>query len=422
MDQAIRDMMNELGERAKIASSTLATASTEAKNTALRAAARALRENSGKIISENDKDMAAVDARPDYKASYKDRLRLNADRVEAMASGLEDIAQLADPVGQSIAELSPRNADLNIQRVRVPLGVIGIIYESRPNVTADAGALCLKSGNACILRGGSDSNNSSRIITECLHKGLTEAGLPTSCIQMIPTTNRDAVGALLTMPKFVDVIVPRGGRNLIERVQRDSRVPVFSHLEGLNHIFLDKAADPQKAYAVIENSKLRRTGVCGSLETLLIHTDVAETLGKDIVLHMLDKNCEIRGDETVQSYDARIKMATEEDWKTEYLAPILSVRIVQNIEEALDHIATYGSGHTDCIMTENTATAARFLQQVDSAIVMHNASTQFADGGEFGMGAEIGISTGRMHARGPVGVEQLTTFKYCVVGDGTTRD
>lgn len=420
-DQEISTMMEDLGKRAKAASLQLANAPANQKNEALRNAAAALRTNTQKILDENAKDMAAVNDRPDYKASYKDRLLLTRDRVEAMAVGLEDIANLADPVGEIIATLTPRNPELTIQRVRVPLGVIGIIYESRPNVTADAGALCLKSGNTCILRGGSDSINSSRVIAECLHQGLRDAELPADCIQMIPTSDRRAVGALLKAVQYVDVIVPRGGRNLIERVQNESKVPVFSHLEGLNHIFLDKNADPKKARQVIENSKLRRTGVCGSLETLLIHEDVAFTFGKDIVKYLIGKGCEIRGDDIIQSYDECIIAATEDDWKTEYLAPTLSVRVVSNLDEAMDHIATYGSGHTDCIVTEDGPNAQRFLQEVDSAIVIHNASTQFADGGEFGMGAEIGISTGRMHARGPVGVEQLTTFKYQVIGNGTIR-
>ena len=420
-DQQIADLMNDLGERAKAASKQLANAPAAQKNDALHRAAAALRKNTQKILAENAKDMAAVNERPNYKKSYKDRLLLTPDRIESMAKGLDDIAGLRDPVGETISTLSPPNPDLTIQRVRVPLGVIGIIYESRPNVTADAGALCLKSGNTCILRGGSDSIHSSRIISDCLHEGLKEAGLPTDCIQMIPTTDRRAVGALLQAVNFVDVIVPRGGRNLIERVQRESKVPVFSHLEGLNHIFLDKAADAKKARDVILNSKLRRTGVCGSLETLLIHADIVSTLGADIIKYMIDHECEIRGDDIIQSLNTNVKKAEEADWKTEYLDAILSVKVVSSLDEAMSHIATYGSGHTDCIITEDPGNAARFLKEVDSAIVIHNASTQFADGGEFGMGAEIGISTGRMHARGPVGVEQLTTFKYNVIGNGTIR-
>ncbi len=420
-DQQIAELMEDLGKRAKAASLQLANAPAEQKNAALRHSAKILRQKKTEILAENAKDMDAVNDRPDYKESYKDRLLLTPDRIESMAKGLEDIADLQDPVGEIIATLSPRNPELSIQRVRVPLGVIGIIYESRPNVTADAGALCLKSGNTCILRGGSDSIHSSRIIAACLHEGLQEAGLPADCIQMIPTTDRRAVGALLQAVQFVDVIVPRGGRNLIERVQKESKVPVFSHLEGLNHIFLDNKADPKKALDVILNSKLRRTGVCGSLETLLIHEDIVFMLGTEVIEHMIAQGCEIRGDDTIQSLNEKVVAAKEADWKTEYLAPILSVKVVSNLDEAMDHIATYGSGHTDCIITEDPDNAARFLQQVDSAIVMHNASTQFADGGEFGMGAEIGISTGRMHARGPVGVEQLTTFKYQVVGNGTIR-
>ncbi len=417
----IEEIMSELGRRAKAAARQLRNAETEQKNTALRAAAASLRENCSQILKANDLDMAAVDKKENYKASYKDRLKLNEARVEAMAVGLEDIAGLADPVGEEIAQLTPKNRELDIRRVRVPLGVIGIIYESRPNVTADAGALCLKSGNACILRGGSDSFYSSRTIHACLQNGLMAAGLNGDCILLTPTKDKEAVSKLLTMSDTVDVIVPRGGKNLIKLVQEESKVPVFSHLEGLNHIYLDQQANPQKAFEVIQNSKLRRTGVCGSLETLLIHADVAFTYGEDIIKQLIEQDCEIRGDDIIQSLDKRVVAAKEEDWRTEYLDSILSVRVVENLDEAIQHIATYGSGHTDCIITENAPHAARFLNEVDSAIVIHNASTQFADGGEFGMGAEIGISTGRMHARGPVGVEQLTTFKYRVVGNGTIR-
>ncbi|WP_169566171.1 glutamate-5-semialdehyde dehydrogenase [Sneathiella limimaris] len=417
----IEAIMNEMGQRAKAASQQLANAPTEQKNAALKAAARSLIENTQHIMEENSKDMDAVNQRPDYKDSYKDRLKLDKDRIKAMADGLEDIAKLNDPVGEVIANLTPRNRDLTIERVRVPLGVIGIIYESRPNVTADAGALCLKSGNACILRGGSDSFHSSRAILGCLQNGLKEAGLDPNCIQLIPTTDRAAVGKLLTMTDTVDVIVPRGGRGLIERIQRESKIPVFSHLDGLVHIYLDKEADPKKALDVIWDAKLRRTGICGALETLLIHEDVAFTFAPSIIEELLKSGCEIRGDDIIQSMDERVKKATEEDWKTEYLDKILSVRVVSGLEEAMHHIETYGSHHTDCIITENDAVATQFLNEVNSAIVVRNASTQFADGGEFGMGAEIGISTGKMHARGPVGVEQLTTFKYKVIGDGTTR-
>ncbi|MBO6825013.1 MAG: glutamate-5-semialdehyde dehydrogenase [Sneathiella sp.] len=417
--QSIDDVMEELGRGAKKAAHILSLAPREAKDKALKEAANSLRENAAAILEANEKDMADAVERG-TASSFLDRLKLNTDRIESMAKGLEDIASLNDPVGDVIAEWDRPNG-LAISRVRVPLGVIGIIYESRPNVTADAGALCLKSGNACILRGGSESYRSSQAIWTCLQEGLKAADLPEDAIQMIPTTDRAAVGKLLTMAGYVDVIVPRGGRNLIERVQNESRIPVFSHLDGLVHIYLDKDADADKAAEIIFNSKLRRTGICGSLETLLIHKDVIETMGRAAIAKLLDANCEIRGDDTIRMLDSRIKPATDDDWSTEYLDAILSVKVVADQVEAMDHIATYGSHHTDCILTENAEAAARFLNEVDSAIVLHNASTQFADGGEFGMGAEIGISTGKMHARGPVGVEQLTSFKYQVRGNGQTR-
>lgn len=417
--QSIDDVMEELGRGAKKAAHILSLAPRETKDKALKEAANSLRENAAAILEANEKDMADAVERG-TASSFLDRLKLNTDRIESMAKGLEDIASLNDPVGDVIAEWDRPNG-LAISRVRVPLGVIGIIYESRPNVTADAGALCLKSGNACILRGGSESYRSSQAIWTCLQEGLKAADLPEDAIQMIPTTDRAAVGKLLTMAGYVDVIVPRGGRNLIERVQNESRIPVFSHLDGLVHIYLDKDADANKAAEIIFNSKLRRTGICGSLETLLIHKDVIETMGRAAIAKLLDANCEIRGDDTIRMLDSRIKPATDDDWSTEYLDAILSVKVVADHVEAMDHIATYGSHHTDCILTENAEAAARFLNEVDSAIVLHNASTQFADGGEFGMGAEIGISTGKMHARGPVGVEQLTSFKYQVRGNGQTR-
>lgn len=415
----IAAMMKELGRGARKAAKILSLAPTDAKNKALREAAQALRARNDEILAANAKDMAAARAKG-ISAALLDRLELNDARVESMAAGLDAIAELKDPVGDIIAEWGRPNG-LRISRVRVPLGVIGIIYESRPNVTADAGSLCLKAGNACILRGGSESYHSSRAIWSCLQQGLSAAGLPVEAIQMIPTTDRAAVGELLTMSDYVDVIVPRGGRNLIERVQRESRIPVFSHLDGLVHIYIDEKADAEKAQDVVFNSKMRRVSICGALETLLVNRTVANTVLPVILDDLITAGCDIRGDTSVQALDARVKPATEEDWRTEYLEPILSVRIVDDLRAAIDHIEFYGSHHTDCIITEDQEAAATFMREVDSAIVLHNASTQFADGGEFGMGAEIGISTGKMHARGPVGVEQLTSFKYVVKGNGQTR-
>ncbi|MFC4272051.1 glutamate-5-semialdehyde dehydrogenase [Sneathiella chungangensis] len=415
----IAAMMKELGRGARKAAKILSLAPTDAKNKALREAAQALRASNDEILAANAKDMAAARAKG-ISAALLDRLELNDARVESMAAGLDAIAELKDPVGDIIAEWDRPNG-LRISRVRVPLGVIGIIYESRPNVTADAGSLCLKAGNACILRGGSESYHSSRAIWSCLQQGLSAAGLPVEAIQMIPTTDRAAVGELLTMSDYVDVIVPRGGRNLIERVQRESRIPVFSHLDGLVHIYIDEKADAEKAQDIVFNSKMRRVSICGALETLLVNRAVADTVLPGILDDLITAGCEIRGDTSVQALDARVKPATEEDWRTEYLEPILSVRIVDDLRAAIDHIEFYGSHHTDCIITEDQEAAATFMREVDSAIVLHNASTQFADGGEFGMGAEIGISTGKMHARGPVGVEQLTSFKYVVKGNGQTR-
>ena len=415
----ISRMMEELGRGARNAAKILSLAPTETKDKALREAARALRARKSEIMSANAKDIAAAKAK-DISAALLDRLELNDERIEAMAMGLGMIAELKDPVGEIMAEWDRPNG-LEISRVRVPLGVIGIIYESRPNVTADAGSLCLKAGNACILRGGSESYHSSRAIWSCLQEGLSSAGLPIEAIQMIPTTDRAAVGELLTMSDYVDVIVPRGGRNLIERVQRESRIPVFSHLDGLVHIYIDEMADPSKARSIVINSKMRRVSVCGALETLLVNRAVAGELLPGILGDLITAGCEVRGDATVQAMDGRVKAATEEDWQTEYLEPILSVRVVDDMTAAIDHIEFYGSHHTDCIITEDAAAVQKFMQEVDSAILLHNASTQFADGGEFGMGAEIGISTGKMHARGPVGVEQLTSFKYIVKGTGQTR-
>ncbi len=418
-DGDIAAMMEELGRRARKAAKILSLAPTEAKNKALIEAAKALRARKTDILAANEKDLIAGRAKG-LTAALLDRLELNDARIEAMAAGLDAIAELPDPVGDIMTEWERPNG-LQISRVRVPLGVIGIIYESRPNVTADAGALCLKAGNACILRGGSESYHSSRAIWSCLQDGLSAAALPVDAIQMIETTDRAAVGALLTLSDYVDVIVPRGGRGLIERVQKESRIPVFSHLDGLVHIYIDAKADPTKTRQIVLNSKMRRVSICGALETLLVSRSVAEALLPAILTDLIEAGCEIRGDEAVRKLDTRVGEATEEDWRTEYLEPILSVRIVEDLTAAIKHIETYGSHHTDCIITEDTDAARRFMQEVDSAIVLQNASTQFADGGEFGFGAEIGISTGKMHARGPVGVEQLTSFKYIVRGDGQTR-
>jgi len=350
-----------------------------------------------------------------------DRLALDAARIESMARGVEEIAALADPIGATVAQWTRPNG-LDISRVRVPLGVIGIIYESRPNVTCDAGSLCLKSGNAAILRGGSESVHSSRAIHACLVDGLIAAGLPAASIQLVPTTDRAAVGYLLSsMTDYIDVVVPRGGKSLVARVQQEARVPVIGHLEGVCHVFVDRDSDLAMARAIVKNAKLRRTGVCGSAETVLIDAACAATHLAPVIMDLLDAGCEVRGDAAVQKVDVRVKAATEQDWYTEYLDAIIAARVVDGVDAAIEHIGKYGSAHTDSIVTANAGTAQRFLERVDSAIVLHNASTQFADGGEFGMGAEIGISTDRFHARGPVGVEQLTSYKYVVRGTGQVR-
>jgi glutamate-5-semialdehyde dehydrogenase len=379
-----------------------------------------IRRSANDILSENARDLENAKAK-DMKASFVDRLTLTEARLDAMAKGLEEIAALPDPVGQVMAQWTRPNG-LAFSRVRVPIGVIGIIFESRPNVTADAGGLCLKSGNAAILRGGSDSFHSSGAIIACLQRGLDIAGLPRTAIQMVPNADRDCVGLMLEgLGGTLDLIVPRGGKSLVARVQQDARIPVFSHLEGICHVYVDKAADTEMAKAVCLNAKMRRTGVCGSTETILIDKAGAERNLKPIIATLIDAGCEIRGDASARHADPRVRPATEEDWSTEYLDAIVSMKLVDGVDEAMAHIARYGSQHTDSIITEDSATAERFLTQVDSAIVLHNASTQFADGGEFGFGAEIGIATGKLHARGPVGVEQLTTFKYQVRGKGQTR-
>jgi len=418
-DESLAAQMDALGRRARAAADQLADAPTAAKNQALLAAAAAIRADSDKILAANRQDLDAATGH-DMSAAMIDRLTLNPSRVEAMAVGLEEVAALPDPVG-TIEQVVTRPNGLRIEKVRVPLGVIGIIYESRPNVTADAAALCLKAGNAAILRGGSESARSSAAILAALATGLAAAGLPTDAIQRVPTQDRAAVGILLTLDRYLDVIIPRGGKSLIRRVAAESRIPVLKHLDGICHVYVDRAADLSKARAIILNAKLRRTGVCGSAETLLVDRPVATSHLVPMLDDLIAAGCEIRGDAATQALDARVTPATIEDWSTEYLAPILSVRIVDGVDAAIAHIRTYGSQHTESIVTEDPATAERFLGRVDSAIVIHNASTQFADGGEFGMGAEIGISTGKLHARGPVGVAELTSYKYRVRGTGQIR-
>ncbi|MEM8590182.1 MAG: glutamate-5-semialdehyde dehydrogenase [Pseudomonadota bacterium] len=408
-----------MGKRAREAARLLASASSDQKDRALKAMARSLREDADQILSANAKDVAVAEQNG-LTGAFLDRLALNADRIEAMAQGLEAIAALPDPVGEELARWQRPNG-LDIARVRVPLGVVGIIYESRPNVTADAGALCLKAGNAAILRGGSESFHSSRAIAASLASGLAEAGLPTEAIQLVPTRDRAAVGAMLKAQGLIDIIVPRGGKSLIARVQDESRVPVLAHLDGICHVYVHRDADPEKAKAIAVNAKMRRTGICGAAETLLIDRTAAPAVLPGILDALIAKGCEIRGDAATQALDSRVAAALDEDWDTEYLDAVLAVRQVDGLDQALDHIERHGSHHTDSIVTEDQDAADRFLNTVDSAIVMHNASTQFADGGEFGMGAEIGISTGRLHARGPVGAEKLTTYKYIVRGQGQVR-
>ncbi len=416
----LAELMRSMGQAALAAAEALSVASTQTKNLALSAAAAAIRAHRTEILAANTEDLARARER-ELSAALLDRLELNDKRVAAMAAGLEQIIELADPIGTIAAHWTRPNG-LDISRVRVPLGVIGIIYESRPNVTADAGALCLKSGNAVILRGGSESERSNRAIHACLVAGLVAAGLPEACIQLVPTTDRAAVGLMLAgMTEYIDVIVPRGGKSLVARVQQEARVPVIGHLEGNCHVYVDRDADLGMARSIVLNAKLRRTGICGAAETLLVDRACIATHLAPLIKDLLAAGCEVRGDATVQAVDERVRAATEADWYTEYLDAIIAVRVVGGVDEAIAHIARYGSAHTECIVTANAATAERFLQQVDSAIVLHNASTQFADGGEFGMGAEIGISTDRFHARGPVGVEQLTSYKYVVRGSGQTR-
>jgi glutamate-5-semialdehyde dehydrogenase len=418
-DSALEAAMRKTGERARAAALALARSTAEARTVALRRAAGALRAASGRIMEANRQDMAAA-AGLQLSPAMLDRLRLDEARIEAMAAGIAAIADLPDPLGRRLAAWRRPNG-LEIERVSVPLGVIGIIYESRPNVTADAGALCLRAGNAAILRGGSESLRSSSAILDCLRAALAETGLPEDALQGVATSDRRAVGALLRLADCIDVIVPRGGRGLIERVQTESRIPVLAHLDGLCHTYVDAGADPTMARRIVLNAKMRRTGICGATETLLIDRRVAAAQLPGIVSDLVGAGCELRGDEAARAIDARIAPASTADWDTEYLDAVLAIAIVDGVEGALRHIARHGSRHTEAIVTEDEAAANRFLSEVDAAIVMVNASTQFADGGEFGMGAEIGIATGKLHARGPVGAEQLTSYKYIVRGSGQLR-
>jgi glutamate-5-semialdehyde dehydrogenase len=420
MDTTLIDIMLALGRAARAAADELRLAENARKNQALHAAAAAIRAACQTILDANGADLRDAATRQ-ASAALIDRLALDAARVEGMARGLDAIAALPDPVGRTLAGWTRPNG-MNIERIAVPLGVIGIIYESRPNVTADAGALCLKSGNAVILRGGSESARSSAAIHACLLEGLQAAGLPATAIQLVPTADRAAVGHMLAdMRDFIDVIVPRGGKSLIARVSEEARVPVIGHLEGICHVFIDRGANLEMARRIVLNAKLRRTGVCGAAETLLVDAGCAATHLGPLVAALLDAGCEVRGDAPTRAVDARVEPAGDVDWHTEYLDAIIAVRVVENLDAAIAHIGRYGSQHTECIVTDDQAAAQRFLARVDSAIVLHNASTQFADGGEFGMGAEIGISTDKFHARGPVGVEQLTSYKYVIHGTGQTR-
>jgi glutamate-5-semialdehyde dehydrogenase len=413
-------LMSELAKGARAAARVLALAPPEQKNRALEAIERAIRANAAKILAANAEDVAEVKA-GGATSAFLDRLTLTQARVDAMADGVGIVRGIADPVG-AVTESWQRPNGMTIERVRVPLGVIGVIFESRPNVAADAGVLCLKSGNAVILRGGSDSFRSCRAIHECMVQGLREAGLPEAAITLVPTRDRAAVGLMLSgLNGGIDVIVPRGGKSLVARVEQEARVPVFAHLEGVNHVYIDASANPEMAKSIVLNAKMRRTGVCGAAETLLVDRAAAPTNLKPLVSMLIDAGCEVRGDATVQKADSRVKPASDEDWGTEYLDAIIAARVVDGVDEAIAYIQNHGSRHTDAIVTEDAKAAGKFLNEVDSAIVLHNASTQFADGGEFGFGAEIGIATGKFHARGPVGAEQLTSFKYRVHGTGQTR-
>ena len=412
-------VMTDIGTRARTASATLGFAPADQKRDALLAAADAVWAQKQDILSANAQDME-FGRNKGLSDAMMDRLLLTDDRIQAICDGLRSVAKQDDPVGEVLAEWDQPNG-LHIQRVSTPLGVIGVIYESRPNVTVDAGALCLKAGNAVILRGGSESFHSSGALHACLVEGLRSAGLPEDAIQLVPTRDRAAVSEMLTMTDYIDVIVPRGGKGLVGLVQREARVPVFAHLEGIVHIYVDAAADPAKVQDIVLNAKTRRTGICGAAECLLIHRDVADTIGRDVVRALLDAGVDVRGDANLMSIDG-VTPASDKDWGCEYLDMIIAARSVESLDDAIAHIRTHGSNHTDCILTEDQAAVDRFFQRLDSAILMHNASTQFADGGEFGMGAEIGIATGKMHARGPVGAAQLTSFKYLVSGQGATRN
>ena len=414
----IQAMMADIGRNARTAAAELACAPSAAKALALEVAADAVWTRRAEIIAENAKDMA-FGREKGLSDAMLDRLMLDEGRIQGICDGLRAVAAQDDPVG-AVMDAWDRPSGLNIRRVRTPLGVIGVIYESRPNVTADAGALCLKAGNAVILRGGSESFHSAGVIHQCLVDGLTAAGLPTDAIQRVPTRDRAAVSEMLKMTDTIDVIVPRGGKGLVGLVQREARVPVFAHLEGIVHIYIDAAADPEKALKIVLNAKTRRTGICGAAECLLIHRDVAGTIGQGVIKALIDAGVEVRGDGGLASIDG-VVAATADDWGHEYLDMTIAAKVVDDVDAAIAHIRTFGSNHTDCIVTEGDDVADRFFQRLDSAILMRNASTQFADGGEFGLGAEFGIATGKLHARGPVGAEQLTSFKYFVTGDGTVR-
>ena len=417
---SIAAMMDAIGVSARRAATGLALSGNDDRNRALLAAAAAIRVASADILAANEVDLREAKEKG-LRGAMLDRLMLDADRIEAMATGIETVADLSNPIGKVIAEWDRPNG-LNFQRVTVPLGVIGIIYESRPNVTADAAVLCLKAGNASILRGGSESVRSNSAIFACLRDGLAVAGIDTDAVQMVPTTDRAAVGYMLSsMSEWIDVVIPRGGKSLIQRVRDDARVPVIGHLEGICHVYLHAAADVDMARDIVLNAKMRRTGVCGAAETILVDRSAADRLLPTVLAALIDAGCEVRGDAEVTALVAGVRQASEVDWSTEYLDAIISVRVVDDIDQAIAHIGQYGSSHTESIVTDDMAAAEKFLHEVDSAIVLQNASTQFADGGEFGMGAEIGIATGRVHARGPVGVEQLTSYKYIVRGSGQVR-
>jgi glutamate-5-semialdehyde dehydrogenase len=416
----IQSYMHSVGKAARIAARAMAKAETGAKNEALMSMAQAVERDVARLLDANRMDLQAASSKG-LEAAILDRLTLTPKSLASMAQGLRQIAQLPDPVGE-ITGMSYQPSGIQVGRMRVPLGVIGIIYEARPNVTADAAALCLKSGNAAILRGGSEAIHSNQAVGDCVHEGLKEAGLPETAVQVIETTDRAAVGELITMKDFVDIIVPRGGKGLIERISSESRIPVLKHLDGVCHVYIDDRADPDKAIRIADNAKTQRYGTCNTMETLLVHRDIAARVLPALAGIYRSKGVELRGDALAREFVAQMKAATEEDWYTEYLAPILSVRIVEGIDQAIDHITVYGSQHTDAIVTEDITRARRFLREVDSASVIVNASTRFADGFEFGLGAEIGISTDKLHARGPVGLEGLTSLKFIVLGDGQVRE